>query len=43
MDTADFPRLIKALTDPAVYPYPVERVRHIETHISHGRILDGRR
>ena len=35
MDAADFPRLIEALTDPAVYPHPVGRVRHLETHISH--------
>ena len=32
-DTLD--RLLAALRDPAVYPHPVDEVRHIETHVSH--------
>jgi aminoglycoside phosphotransferase family enzyme/gluconate kinase len=32
-DTLD--PLLAALRDPAVYPHPVDDVRHIETHVSH--------
>jgi uncharacterized protein len=35
MDAADFPLLIAALLDPRAYAHPVDRVGHIETHISH--------
>ena len=35
MDVDTFPLLIRALYRPSVYPHPVERVEHIETHISH--------
>jgi len=32
---AHWPPLIRALTDPAVYPHPVEQVAVVETHISY--------
>ncbi|MGE5153939.1 MAG: AAA family ATPase [Bdellovibrio bacteriovorus] len=35
MDAAEFPLLIAALLDPRAYAHPVDRVGHIETHISH--------
>ncbi|MBO8085748.1 MAG: AAA family ATPase [Marichromatium sp.] len=35
MDASEFPRLIAALQRPEAYPHPVDRIEHIETHISH--------
>ena len=35
MGAARFGQLIDGLLDPGAYPHPVDRVEHIETHISH--------
>lgn len=35
MEAVDFPLLIAGLLDPRAYAHPVDRVGHIETHISH--------
>src|SRR5262245_65631196 len=34
MASADRPPVVVALTDPAIYPHPVDRVELVETHIS---------